>query len=119
MLTSRSVEPPSGTFIAKVRGGAICLPPLLHRYCSAMRWTLFRVAVVDADRLFIQPVMPGDDSALPAGFHSSLSSEGELWIPAALREAVSLKEQSVMMRVEDGGINIYLRKVFKTLGFGP
>jgi hypothetical protein len=28
-------------------------------------------------------------------------------------------EQSVMMRIEDGAIGIYLRKVFETLGFGP
>ena len=53
------------------------------------------------------------------GFFSSLSDDGRLWIPAALRQSVSLLEQNVMMRIENGSIGVYLRKVFDTLGFRP
>jgi hypothetical protein len=109
---------PAGTFMAKVRGGAIEFPPPIRSFCEANGWTLFRVSMLDDDRLEIQPVLPKDNSDFDE-YHSSLSEEGRLWIPAALREMVSLGEQSIMMRVEGEVIRIYLRKVFKTLGFGP
>jgi hypothetical protein len=105
--------------MAKVRGGAVEFPPPIRRFCDSNQWTLFRVVMLDDDRLEITPVLPGDDSDLHSVHLSSLSAEGRLWIPAALRELVALGEQSVMMRVEDSTIRIYLRKVFKTLGFGP
>jgi hypothetical protein len=81
--------------------------------------------MLDDDRLKILPVMPDEgqkkegDADILNEYHSSLSEDGQLWIPLALRELVNLGEQSVMMRIEDGAIQIYLRKVFKTLGFGP
>ncbi|MES1257201.1 MAG: hypothetical protein ABUS51_02180 [Acidobacteriota bacterium] len=109
----------AGTFLANVRGGAIQFPPPIRQFCNDNRWTLFQVAMLDDDRLEIVPVLPGDDSDMARGYQSSLSEEGRLWIPKALRELVSLGEQSVMVRIEDGAIRIYLRKVFKTLGFGP
>ncbi|MCU1325800.1 MAG: hypothetical protein JWN34_1170, partial [Bryobacterales bacterium] len=31
----------------------------------------------------------------------------------------TLGDQSVMVRIEDGLIRMYMRQVFKTLGFGP
>jgi hypothetical protein len=111
--------PPAGTFLAKVRDGAIQLPPPRKRYCDASQWTLFRVERLDNDRLQLRPIAPQEDADVTADFHSSLTTDGRLWIPAALRELVSLGEQSVMMRVENEGIGIYLRKVFETLGFGP
>ena len=94
-------------------------PPPIRRFCETNQWTLFRVVMLDNDRLEIWPVLPGDDCNSDSEYQSSLSGDGRLWIPAALRERVSLGEQSVMMRVEDAAIRIYLRKVFKTLGFGP
>jgi len=116
MLTSRTVTPPSGTFLAPVRNGAIQLPLPLKQYCAAAGWSLFRFVAAGKDQLTMQPVLP-DDSA--TDFHASLGAEGRLWIPAALRQMVSLGEQSVMLRVENGAINMYLRKVFETLGFRP
>src|SRR5437868_11962975 len=113
------MEPPPGTFLATVRAGAIQLPPPLKRYCDAEEWTLFRVEALDDSRLSFRPVLPGDESDEIAGFHSSLSPDGRIWVPAELRGIVSLGEQSVMMRVENGAIGIYLRKVFDTLGFRP
>lgn len=80
---------------------------------------MFRVLAVDENCLEIRPILPDDDDDVDAGYHASLSPDGRLWIPALLREAVSLGEQSVMMRVEQGHIRIYLRNVFQTLGFRP
>ncbi len=84
---------------------------------------MFRVLPGDPDRLVLEPVLPtepGEEGPdLVDGFCSSLSSDGKLWIPTALRESVSLLEQNVMIRVENGTIGVYLRKVFDTLGFRP
>jgi len=113
------MTPPSGTFLAKVRDGAVGLPPPLKRFCEASKWSLFRVAQQDENSLLVQPILPDDDSIVSGEFQSSLSPEGILWIPAPLRVLVGLGEQSVMMRAENGAIHIYLRKVFETLGFGP
>jgi hypothetical protein len=88
----------------------------LKQYCEAEGWSLFRFVVNGDDHLTMQPVLP-EDSATP--FHASLGSDGRLWIPAELRKTVSLGEQSVMLRVENGAISMYLRKVFETLGFRP
>jgi hypothetical protein len=106
---------PAGTFLAPVRNGAIQLPPPLKLYCDAQGWSLFRFVVTGDDHLTMQPVLR--DSATP--FHASLGADGRLWIPAELRKTVSLGEQSVMLRVENGAISMYLRKVFETLGFRP
>lgn len=109
------MTPPAGTFLARVRDGVIQLPAPLKRYCDAESWTLFRFVVVGDDRVTIQPVLPGATSP----FHASLSAEGRLWVPAGLRCKVSLGEQSVMLRIEDGAISMYLRRVFDALGFRP
>jgi hypothetical protein len=107
---------PAGTFLAPVRNGAIQLPPPLKLYCEAEGWSLFRFVVIGDDHLTMQPVLPED---CEAPFHASLGADGRLWIPAELRKTVSLGEQSVMLRVENGAIHMYLRKVFETLGFRP
>jgi hypothetical protein len=117
------VTPPRGTFLAKVRAGSIQFPPPLKAYCEAEGWDLFRVLPGDPDRLVLEPVLKSDieieEPDLVDGFCASLSADGRLWVPAALRESVSLMEQNVMMRIEDGGIGVYLRRVFDTLGFRP
>jgi|GEM_PF-2345931 len=110
------MTPPAGTFIARVQNGAIQLPPPLQRYCEAAGWTLFHFVVVDKNHLVMQPVLPNDADA---AFHASLGTGGSLWIPEELRQSVALREQSVMLRIEDGAIGVYLRKAFDTLGFGP
>ena len=115
----RQMAPPSGTFLAQVRDGAVQLPTPLKRFCEVSEWTLFRVVRNDENCLKIQPILPGDISGISDEYQSSLSPEGRLWIPAQLRALVGLGEQSVMMRAENGAIHIYLRKVFETLGFGP
>ena len=107
---------PEGTFIARVLDGGIQLPPAIHLYCGAAGWTLFRFVVVDRNHLVMRPVLAEDAAG---EFHASLGGDGRLWIPAELRASVGLGEQSVMLRVEDGAIGIYLRKVFDTLGFRP
>lgn len=112
------MTPPVGTFLAKVGEGAIRLPPPLLKYCESEGWDLFRIVPRDHDRLTLEPVLSGASDPVD-GFCSSLTDDGKLWIPAELRDYVSLLEQNVMMRVENGGIGIYLRKLFDTLGFRP
>src|SRR5690349_18577887 len=110
------MTPPAGTFLARVRDGIILMPPPLQRYCDSEGWTLFRFVVANQDHVTIQPVLPDSPAT---EFHASLSPQGQLWIPAGIRATVSLAEQSVMLRIENGAINMYLRKVFDTLGFRP
>ncbi len=91
----------------------------LKLYCDAEGWSLFRFVVTGHDRVTMQPVLPEHTEATATPFHASLDPDGRLWIPAELRKTVSLGEQSVMLRVENGAISMYLRKVFETLGFRP
>jgi len=112
-------NPPSGTYMATVRRGCVRFPPLFKAWCDQEGWNLFRVIRRGDDLLRLDPVLPGDDSDVSADFCSSLQPDGNLWIPETMRSLVSLGEQSVMMRFEDGALNIYLRKVFETLGFRP
>lgn len=109
------MPPPEGTFLAPVRKGTIQLPPPMARYCETVGWTLFRFEINGSDLVTMQPVLNDDSSE----FHASLGADGKLWIPVDLRSAVSLGEQSVMLRIEGGAIRMYLRKVFETLGFRP
>jgi hypothetical protein len=110
---------PAGTFMATARNGTIQFPAPIKGFCAENEWTLFRVSMTDGSSLELRPVPVDDVSDIDDGFCSSLTGGGVLWIPAALREMVGLGEQSVMMRVENGGISVYLRKVFETLGFRP
>lgn len=110
------MTPPSGTFLAPVRNGVMQLPPPLKQYCESLGWSLFRFVIKDEDHLAMHPVT-SEDSGVP--FHASLNPDGGLWIPEELRQKTSLGEQSVMLRIENGAINIYLRRVFDTLGFRP
>jgi len=88
----------------------------MKHFCDAATWSLFRFDIIDRDHLAMHPVLPDDPGA---DFHASLSPDGLLWIPATLRALLGLREQSVMLRIEDGVIHVYLRKVFDTLGFRP
>lgn len=121
VLQSHWVTAPAGTFLAQVRNGVIQFPGPLRAWCLQSDWNLFRILVDNPDRLTLLPVT---DEETPleeelAFYESSFDPEGRLWIPAELREIVSLGEQSVMIRIEDGVIRIFLRKVFEVLGFRP
>lgn len=107
---------PTGTFLAPVRNGAMRIPAPVKAYCDAAEWNLFRFEVVDADHLVMHPVSPSDTSE---ELQASLSPDGLLWIPVDVRKSVALGEQSVMLRIADGAIHAWLRKVFDTLGFRP
>ena len=109
------MNPPDGTFLAHVRNGTVQLPPPLKDYCECEGWSLFRFTVLDHDHMQLDPVLPGATTE----FHACLAPDGKLWIPAELRESVALGEQSVMLRIEDACIRMYIRKVFETLGFRP
>jgi hypothetical protein len=102
--------------MAPVRNGAIRFPAPFRQFCDSQGWNLFRIEVAGDNHLALHPVLEGDDAS---ELQASFTPDGRLWIPAELREAVSLAEQSVMMRALEGVIHVYLRNVFDTLGFGP
>ena len=109
------MTPPEGTYLAPLRKGAIQFPPPLRKYCESEGLDLFRFVVLDHDHMRIEPVI-GDAAE---EFHASFTPEGLLWIPTEMRQSVALSEQSVMLRLENGAFNVYIRKVFETLGFRP
>lgn len=114
------MSPPQGTFLAHVRSGHVQLPPPMVRFCAWAEWNFFRITPLDDERLELTPVLPGNDAEdVDEGYHASLSNDGKLWVPSEVRDVVTLGDQAVMMRIEDGVIRMYLRRVFKTLGFGP
>ena len=115
VLPSLAVTEPIGTYLSSVRNGSMRLPPAIAESCKAAGWSLFRFLITDKDHVSIRPVLPEESGE----FHASLDDDGRLWIPAELRRQIDLSEQSVMLRVENGGINMYLRKVFETLKFRP
>ncbi len=92
------------------------IPPPLKEYCDAESWTLFRFDIIDRDHLTMIPVLPKNSRG---NFHASLTPDGMLWIPEDVRKSLALGEQSVMLRIEGGAIQVYVRKVFDTLGFRP
>ena len=107
--------PPAGAFMAKVRAGCIQFPLPMKAWCKSEGWDLFRVIFRGNDLLRLDPVLSRDnidagaDADIDAAeFCSSLQPDGQLWIPLTMRNLVSLGEQSVMMRLEDGGLNAIL-----------
>jgi hypothetical protein len=92
------------------------IPAPLKEYCDAESWSLFRFDIIDRDHLTMYPVLPKDSRA---NFDACLSPDGLLWIPADVRKSLALGEQSVMLRIEGSAIQVYVRKVFDTLGFRP
>ena len=110
---------PAGTFLAEVRNGVVHLPAPIRSFCEVKGWTLFRVVELDHDRLEVHPILPGDADDVTEELCCCLSEDGNLWIPGEMREAVTLGDQMVMIRVEEGSLRVYLRKVFDTLGFRP
>jgi hypothetical protein len=102
--------------MAAVRKDAIQFPPPLRAFCDGQGWRLFHIAVEGENHLTIQPVFADDDAP---GVYTSFTSDGKLRIPGEVRDAVSLGEQSVMMRAEESLIHVYVKNVFDTLGFRP
>ena len=54
-----------------------------------------------------------------SGFKTAVDSTGAINISEEIRLRISLDGQSVMVRIEEDVLRIYLRHVFKTLGFRP
>lgn len=113
---------PAGTFLGKTKNHAIRFPRPLREFCLGEGWDLFRFHILNHDHFELEPVLedrPESQSDDEDTYFASLSAEGELWIPEVMRHQVELEEQSVMMRVENGKVGVYLRNVFETLGFRP
>ena len=71
----------------------------------------------DNESLTVYPLPhPG---APMSGLKTAVDSAGAITISEEIRQLISLDGQSVMVRIEENVLRIYLRHVFKTLGFRP
>ena len=106
------------TFLAKTIGDRIQLPPAIADHIRNAGWLdVLVVASPDNESLTAYPVPHPD--APPSGFLTKVDDTGTLRISDALRQQVNLDGQNVMVRIEGDVVRIYLRHVFKTLGFRP
>ena len=106
------------TYIAQTKGDRIQLPPAIAEQARKSRWIDVRIAPAeDKESLSVYP-LPHPDAPVE-GFTTQLDPLDGLHISEELRKRVSLDGQSVMVRFEDDVLRIYLRRVFKTLGFRP
>ena len=106
------------TYLAQTKGDRIQLPPAIADHVRNSGWLEVLVApAADNESLTVYP-MP--HPAAPAGgYTTTIEPSAALHISEPIRKQVSLDGQNVMVRVEDDVVRIYLRKVFKTLGFRP
>ena len=108
----------SSTYLAKTASDRIQLPPAIVEHIRGAAWTEVRVAAdEDNESLTVYPLP--HPNAPQDGFTTALDATDGLRISEALRKQVNLDGQSVMVRIEGDVLRIYLRHVFKTLGFRP
>jgi hypothetical protein len=105
------------TYIAQTKGDRIALPPAIADHIRASNWQeVLIVPSEDNESLTVFPLPHPDAPA--EGFKTTIAP-ASLAISDPIRKQVHLDGQSVMIRVEGDVVRIYLRKVFKTLGFRP
>ncbi len=106
------------TYIAQTKGDRIQLPPAIAEQVRNSGWLEVLVAPAeDKESLTVYPLP--HPSAPAAGFTTQVDPKDGLHISDEIRRQVSLDGQSVMVRMEADVLRIYLRRVFKTLGFRP
>ena len=105
------------TYIAQTKGDRIQLPPAIADHVRSAGWLEVSIAAAeDNESLTVYP-LPHPD-APPSGFTTQVA-DAAIHISDPLRKQVRLDGQNVMVRVEGDVLRIYLRRVFKTLGFRP
>ena len=106
------------TYLAQTKGDRIQLPPAIAEQIRNSGWLEILVApAADNESLTAYP-MP-HPNAPESGFTTQLDAEEGLHLSDEIRRQVNLDGQSVMVRLEGDVLRIYLRHVFKTLGFRP
>ena len=106
------------TYLAQTKGDRIQLPPAIAEQVRNSGWIDILVAASDDNESLTAFPLP-HPSAPAEGHTTQLDSQDGLRISEPLRQQVSLDGQSVMVRFEEDVLRIYLRRVFKTLGFRP
>ena len=106
------------TYIAQTVGDRIQLPPAIAEQIRNAGWVDVRISpAVDNESLTVFP-LPHPGAPL-GGVDTTLDAKDGLRVGDALRQQIGLTGQSVMVRFEADVLRIYLRQVFKTLGFRP
>jgi hypothetical protein len=106
------------TYLAQTKGDRIQLPPAIAEQVRTAGWLEVLVtAADDKESLTVYPLPhPG---APESGFTTQIDPTDGLFISEPIRRQVNLDGQNVMVRIEADVLRIYLRRVFKTLGFRP
>ena len=106
------------TYLAQTKADRIQLPPAIAEQVHNAGWVDIRIAASDDNESLTAYPLP-NPSAPVGGNTTQLDAQGGLRIGDTLRQQVGLNGQSVMVRFEEDVLRIYLRQVFKTLGFRP
>ena len=106
------------TYLAQTKADRIQLPPAIADQARQAGWLQLRIAPSDDNESLTVFPLPHPD-APTTGVTTELDSRDGLSITAALCQQIGLNGQSVMVRIEGDVLKIYLRSVFKTLGFRP
>jgi hypothetical protein len=115
--TGLQVKAPIGTYLAKTEEDRIYLPQAIAEFVRDAKWAQLLVVAGDEMVTVYPAPYPGVDPS--GGFASEMDDHGVIAIGEANRRAVLLNGQGVMVRIEGDVLRIYLRHVFKTLGFRP
>ena len=106
------------TYLAQTKGDRIQLPPAIAEQVRALGWQEIRLVPADDNESLTAYPLP--HPMVPAeGVTATVDAQSGVSISEALRHQVSLNGQNVMVRFEGEVLKIYLRQVFKTLGFRP
>jgi hypothetical protein len=106
------------TYIAQTKGDRIQLPPVIAGQIRNAGWLAVLIAPAEDNESLTAYPLPHPMAPI-TGFTTQLDEKDGIHISDAIRRQVSLDGQSVMVRIEDDVLRIYLRHVFKTLGFRP
>ena len=106
------------TYLAQTKDDRIQLPPAIASQVRDAGWVEVLVTPASDNESLTAYPLPHPE-APASGFKTQLDAADGLSISEPIRKQVSLDGQSVMVRMEGDVLRIYLRSVFKTLGFRP
>lgn len=106
------------TYLAQTKGDRIQLPPAIAEQIRNLGWLEIRIAPSEDNESLTAYPLP-HPNAPESGHTTQLDADSGLHLSEPIRKQVNLDGQSVMVRMEGELLRIYLRRVFKTLGFRP
>src|SRR4051812_25886609 len=106
------------TYLAQTKADRIQLPPAIAKQVRESGWLDILITADNGNESVTAYPLP-HPGAPEAGYTTQLDSQDGLRLGEELRKQVALDGQSVMVRFEEDVLRIYLRRVFKTLGFRP